>query len=48
MWLIRIQQSDCSVTVIGSSIDHAVEIYFLKTIDNGLYCGVLSFRFEII
>ena len=32
-----------SVAVVKNSIDHAVEIYVLKTIDNGLNRGLLSF-----
>ena len=39
-WLTETQQSDWSS---ANSIDHDVEKHVLKTIGNGLNCGLLSF-----
>ena len=42
--MIEIQKSDWLAAVVKNSIEHAVENYVVKTIDNDLNHGLLSFR----
>ena len=43
-WLNEIQQSDWLVVVVENSVDHTVKNHVLKTIDNDINRGLLSFR----